>query len=179
VRVNTPRMLTTKIPINKLEDVKGLKIRVPENKMLIALLKSWGAIPTVIPMADVYTGLATGTIDAQENPLPVIWSNKLYEQVKYCAMTEHMREMILMIVNDKWWKGLTAAQKKILTSAMEKSNQLVIDEAAKSTEEYKKMLAKEGMKFTTPNVAPFREKAKTIWNQFGDPELIKKAEAVK
>jgi tripartite ATP-independent transporter DctP family solute receptor len=179
VRIQSPRHLTPRFPVNKLEDIKGLKIRVGENAIQKALWKSLGAVPTTIPPADVYTALATGTVDAQENPFATIYANKYYEQIKYCAETAHIQEVSLMLINNKFWNSLTATQKKILSNAADKSSQMMIKAVIDNEDEYKKLLEKQGMKFTKPDLAPFREKAKTIWSRFGDQELLKKIEAIK
>jgi tripartite ATP-independent transporter DctP family solute receptor len=179
VRIRSPRHLTTKFPVHKLDDIKGLKIRIPGSPTQMALWQALGAIPTVIPAADTYTALATGTVDAQENPYDSIYLWKYFEQVKYCAYTGHIRESMLMVINAKCWNSLTKSQQKILSAAAAKNAEMGIRDAKKCDEDYYNKLVKEGMKFTKPNLAPFRERAKTIWGKFGDPELIKKVEAVK
>jgi tripartite ATP-independent transporter DctP family solute receptor len=178
-RIRSPRHLTTKFPVNKLEDIKGIKIRVPENPVSLALWKALGTIPTVIPAADTYTALATGTVDAQENPYDSIYLWKYYEQVKYCAYTGHIRESTIMVISTKCWYSLTASQKKIISDAAAKNAEMGIRDAKKADEDYYNLLVKAGMKFTKPDLVSFREKAKTIWGKFGDPELIKRIEAVK
>jgi tripartite ATP-independent transporter DctP family solute receptor len=179
VRISSPRHLTTKFPVNKLEDIKGLKVRTPESGVYLALWKALGAVPTAIPVGDLYTALATGTVDAQENPFETTYAFKFYEQTKYCALTAHIRSHALLAINSKTWNGLTKKQKKIIQDAADKSTELMIKTAEAKEEEYKKLLVTAGMKFTKPDVASFRERAKTIWSQFGDTELIKKIEAVK
>jgi tripartite ATP-independent transporter DctP family solute receptor len=178
-RIKTPRQLTTKFPVNKLEDIKGLKVRVSQSPISVALWKALGTVPTVLPVTELYTALATGAVDAQENPFETIYTNKFYEQVKYCALTAHKREIVPIIISEKFWRTLTPRQQKIIQNAMDKSNQrltkLVLEDEAK----FKGLLAKVGMKFTQPDLVPFREKAKTIWKQFGDEKMIKKVEAFK
>jgi tripartite ATP-independent transporter DctP family solute receptor len=177
--IDAPRNLTSNVPVNKLEDVKGLKIRLPEHPTSLALWKSFGAIPVVLPLTDVYTALATGTVDAQENPFIYIQTMKFYEVQKYCALTAHKREVGIILINNNCWKSLTKTQQKIITNVSNKCGQLKIQAAVESNEELAKTLAKEGMQFTKPNLALFRKQAKAIWGQFGDPELIKKIEAIK
>jgi tripartite ATP-independent transporter DctP family solute receptor len=180
VRIRAPRHLTTKVPVNKIEDVKGLKIRVPESPVYIAFVRSWGAIPTTLSASDTYTALATGTIDGQENPFDSIWDWKFYEQTKYCALTGHMRSLVMMVINDKCWKKLTAKQKKILTDAAAKNAEKGFEDVVTNEAEYYNNLVKAGMKFTKPDLAPFREKIKAaVWKKFGDEKLIKKIQAVK
>jgi tripartite ATP-independent transporter DctP family solute receptor len=179
VRIRPSRQLTTKFPVNKFEDIKGLKIRVPQSPLSVALWKALGTIPTVLPGNDVYTALATGTIDAQENPFESIYMSKFYEQVKYCALTAHKSELVVVVVNNKLWKSLKTAQRKIIQDALDKSNELANKLALDNNEKYYQLLIKAGMKFTKPDLVPFREKAKTIWGQFGDANVIKKIQAVK
>jgi tripartite ATP-independent transporter DctP family solute receptor len=179
VRPLPARHLTTKFPVNKLEDIKGIKMRVPEVPVSVALWKALGAVPTVIPGGETYTSLATGVVEAQENPFVDIYTRKFFEQTKYCALTSHVQELNMMMINNNCWNKLTKTQRKIIQDAADKSNQLVIKALDENVEEYKKMLTKEGMVFTTPNLTPFREKAKTIWSQFGDERLIKKIQAIK
>jgi tripartite ATP-independent transporter DctP family solute receptor len=178
-RIRTPRQLTTKFPVNKLEDIKGLKMRVPELPVMVALWKALGAVPTVIPSAEIYTSLATGTVDAQENPFADIYAAKTYEQTKYCALTSHMREIIVMLINNNFWNKLTTSQKKLIQNAAVQSSKLMIKTALEGEEADYQALLKVGMIFTKPNLAPFREKAKTVWDQFGDKELIEKIQAVR
>jgi tripartite ATP-independent transporter DctP family solute receptor len=173
------RQLTTNFPVNKVEDIKGLKIRVPEHPVYLTFWKTLGAIPTAVPAADMYTALATGTVDAQENPLDTIYSFKIYEVQKYIAFTAHMREVFAVYINNKTWNSLSSAQKKILTDAARKSGDMVMKAVLDGDQEYYEKMLQKGIKFTNPDVTAFREKAKTMWGQFGDRELIKKIEAIK
>jgi tripartite ATP-independent transporter DctP family solute receptor len=179
VRIRLPRQLTTKFPVHKLDDIKGLKIRVPENPLMMNTWRALGTIPTVIPVSDVYTALATGTVDAQENPFDNIYTFKFYEQVKYCALTSHLRELELVVINNNFWNSLTAPHKKIIADAMDQNCKMINKAALEDEKKPKQLLAKNRMKFTNPDLPPFREKAKTIWSQFGDEKLIEKIEAVK
>jgi tripartite ATP-independent transporter DctP family solute receptor len=178
VRLSLARHLTSKFPVKKLEDVKGLKIRVPENAMFVAFWKALGAIPTVMPGSDAYTALATGTVDAQENPFTDIIGWKFYEQTKYCALTGHILSLHFMVINNDFWNSLSARQRKILTAAAAKSFTKVQEARSQAEKEAHDYLVKAGMQFTKPNLTPFRERAKTVWGQHGDAGLIKKINAI-
>jgi TRAP-type C4-dicarboxylate transport system substrate-binding protein len=171
--------LVTRFPVNKLEDIKGMKMRVSESAIPLAFFQALGTVPTAIPFSDLYTALATGTVDGMDNPLDTIYAGKFYETVKYCALTAHTRAFYLMLININCWNSLTKKQQKIIQNAADKSTKMVNKAALDSENEYKRLLKKAGMKFTKPNTTPFREKAKTIWGRFGDAELIKKIEAIK
>jgi tripartite ATP-independent transporter DctP family solute receptor len=173
------RHLSTNIPVNKLEDLNGLKIRVPENPMFLACWQALGAITTALPWSDVYTALATRTIDGQENPLDTFYDNKLYEQQKYIALTAHVQDIMGIFFNNKTWNGLTSTQKKILTNAALKSGNMLLDIVANIEKEYYDKLLQKGIKFTKPDLASFREKTRIIWSKYGDKVLIRKIEAIK
>jgi tripartite ATP-independent transporter DctP family solute receptor len=178
-RIRLPRQLTTKFPVEKVEDIKGLKIRVPESPVSMAMWRAFGTVPTVIPFVDLYTALATGTVDAQENPFESIIDGKLYEQVKYCALTGHKREGILMSISNKFWKTLTKKQQKIISDAVIISNKTCNEEMLNAEKDFKNVLIKNGMIFTNPDIASFRNKIKPIWSQFGDEKLIDKIQKLK
>jgi tripartite ATP-independent transporter DctP family solute receptor len=178
-RTRAPRHITTKIPINKLEDLKGIKMRCPESAIMVAFFRALGTNPLVIPGPEVYTALATGTVEAQENPFDNIYGKKLYEVQKYCALTAHMQEINIMFINNNFWKSLSAKQQKIISDAAVKSAKMSIKDDFESENNFYKLLKKEGMKFTKPDLTPFRERVQTVWSQFGDKELIQKVQALK
>jgi tripartite ATP-independent transporter DctP family solute receptor len=178
-RIRPARQLTTKFPVNKLEDIKGIKMRVPEIPVSVALWKALGTVPTVIPGAEALTALAIGVVVAQENPLNDIYNSKIYEITKYCALTSHMREMIVVLINNSYWKSLTVKQKKILQDAGVKSLKFSVNTGLEVDKEDYQNLTKAGMTFTKPDLAPFRKAAQKIWKQFGDEKMINKVEAIK
>jgi tripartite ATP-independent transporter DctP family solute receptor len=178
VRIRSPRHLTTNFPVNKLEDVKGIKIRVPGTAIMMAVWKALGAIPTGMSWGEVYTALATGVVDAQENPYDALYTAKVYEVQKYCAHTAHKRDLSMLVINNNCWNSLTAKQRKIIKDAAAKSAKMGIKDCLEKEKQYYNLLVKEGMKFTNPDIGPFRMRAKTIWSEFGDEEMIKKVEAL-
>jgi tripartite ATP-independent transporter DctP family solute receptor len=173
------RQLNTKFPVNKLEDLKGKKIRVNQSPISVALWEAFGAIPTVVPGGEIYTALATGVVEGQDNLFDGVWLGKHYEQAKYCAWTSHSQELLLMVISENFWRGLTKKQQRIIQDAMDKSDKLVNKLALEMAEEYYQSLVKVGVKFTKPNLVPFRERAKPILEKFGDAGLIKKIQAIK
>ena len=81
------------------------------------LWRTLGANPTPMPWP-VYTELQQGTIDAQENPLSVIWTNKLYEVQKYLTLTEHVYSAHIDVANLAWFEGLPAADRETIRQCM-------------------------------------------------------------
>ena len=104
-------------PINTVEDIAGLKLRVIPNAINIDWVKALGANPTPMAFPEVYAGLEQKAIDGQENPLSVILANKFYEVQKNLAVTNHQYNPQSIIFSKKVWDTLTPADQKILQDA--------------------------------------------------------------
>jgi len=107
------RHTTANKPIVKPEDMKGLKLRVPDAPLYIMYPKVVGANATPIAFAEVYLALQNGTVDAQENPLPTILAKKFYEVQSHINLTGHITEMLITIVSGPLWSKLTDADRKV------------------------------------------------------------------
>ena len=129
-------------PVSKPEDMKGLKIRVPDAPAYLAFPKSLGANPTPIAFAEVYLALQNGTVDAQENPLPTIEAKKFYEVQKNISLTGHIIDSLLTVVSGQTWSKLSDADKKVFTEVMEEAGDKAGREIAASevrlVDEFKK-----------------------------------------
>src|SRR4051812_16265185 len=136
------RQVTSNRPITKPEDMKGLKIRVPDAPAYLAFPKALGANPTPIAFAEVYLALQNGTVDAQENPLPTIEAKKFYEVQKNISLTGHIVDALLTVVSGPLWTKLSDADKKIFTDVMheaaDKSSRDIIAAETRLVEEFKK-----------------------------------------
>ncbi|MBD5803251.1 2,3-diketo-L-gulonate-binding periplasmic protein YiaO precursor [Azoarcus sp. Aa7] len=106
-----------KRPVNSPEDVKGLKLRTMENKVHMEAFKTMGVLPTPMSMAELFTALQQGTVDGQENPIPVILSNKLYQVQKNVSLTGHVYSPALLIISPSVWGSLSDADKKAFMEA--------------------------------------------------------------
>jgi tripartite ATP-independent transporter DctP family solute receptor len=120
------RHTTANKAIMKPEDMKGLKLRVPDAPLYIMYPKIVGANATPIAFAEVYLALQNKTVDAQENPLPTILAKKFYEVQTHINLTGHITEMLLAIVGGHVWNKLSDPDKKVFVDvfneAAEKSN---------------------------------------------------------
>jgi tripartite ATP-independent transporter DctP family solute receptor len=104
-------------PIGSPDDFRGLKIRVQNNPVEVKVWKAFGAIPTPMNFGEVYQALQSGVIDAAENGLAVIESNKHYEAAKYISETEHQRNLSTLYINEKKLLSLPADLQKIVVEA--------------------------------------------------------------
>uniref|UniRef100_UPI00133032F8 2,3-diketo-L-gulonate TRAP transporter substrate-binding protein YiaO n=1 Tax=Escherichia coli TaxID=562 RepID=UPI00133032F8 len=97
----------SRAPVKTPADLKGLKIRTNNSPMNIAAFKVFGANPIPMPFAEVYTGLETRTIDAQEHPINVVWSAKFFEVQKFLSLTHHADSPLLVVINKAKFDGLS------------------------------------------------------------------------
>ena len=129
-------------PVTKPEDMKGLKIRVPDAPAYLAFPKALGANPTPIAFAEVYLALQNNTVDAQENPLPTIEAKKFYEVQKNISLTGHIVDSLLTVVSGQVWSKLSDADKKAFTEVMQeaadKTGREIIASEVRLVDEFKK-----------------------------------------
>ena len=138
-------------------DLKGVKLRMPGSREWLFLGEALGATPTPLAFGEVYMGLRTGTIDAQDNPLPTVKSAKFYEVTKQITLTSHLVDALFIGVSNKVWTALGADQKTKLKNAAQaaasyNNTHRIADE--KQLVEYFKS---QGLSVTTPDVDAFRK----------------------
>ena len=161
------RQITNSVrPIEKPEDLKGIKIRTMENKVHLAAFRAFGASPTPMAWSEVYTALQQRTIDAQENPIAIIYHQKIYEVQKYLAMTGHFYSPTPLLMSLKAFNSLPKDIQKIMSdTALECATyerNLLRDSEAKQIAELKA----KGMQVNTPNKKPFQEAAAPVYKEF-------------
>src|SRR5947209_11824237 len=93
-------------PIAKPEDLRGIKLRIPRGVWRQRMFEAYGANPTPMAFAEVFSALQTGVMDGQENPLAQIWSAKLHEVQKYLSMTGHVYTPAYPTAGERWWQTL-------------------------------------------------------------------------
>ncbi len=101
-------------PIVKPDDLKGIKLRVPSGVWRVKMFKAYGANPSPMAFAEVYSALQSGVMDAQENPLAQIWSGKFHEVQKYLSMTGHVYSPAYIVVSESFWQKLPADQRQVI-----------------------------------------------------------------
>lgn len=101
-------------PIRTPDDLKGMKVRTMENPIHMAAFRALGANPTPMSFGELYTALQQKTVDAQENPIALIYTSKFYEVQKYCSLTGHVYAATIAVCNDDWFNKLPADLQKIV-----------------------------------------------------------------
>jgi len=161
------RQITNSVrPIEKPEDLKGIKIRTMENKVHLSAFRAFGASPTPMAWSEVYTALQQKTIDAQENPIAIIYFQKISEVQKYLALTGHFYSPTPLLMSLKAFNNLPKnIQKIMLDTAMECATferNLLRDNEAKQLAEIKA----KGMQVTLPNKKPFQDAVAPVYKEF-------------
>jgi tripartite ATP-independent transporter DctP family solute receptor len=137
------RHLTANKAINKPEDMKGMKLRVPPAPLFLMFTKSVGANATPIAFAEVYLALQQGTVDGQENPLPTIMAKKFYEVQSHIMLSGHITESLLSIVGSHVWAKLNADEKKafaeVLKMAASRATDAIRTSEQKLADEFRKL----------------------------------------
>ena len=110
-------MTNSKRPIHTASDAAGLKMRTMENKVHMDGYKTFGMLPTPMAWPEVFTALQQGTVDGQENPIPVILSAKLAQVQKYLSLTRHVYSPSVLILSPTIWSKLSDADKKVFKDA--------------------------------------------------------------
>lgn len=154
------RMLTAKKAIPTPEQVKGLKIRVPEIPTWVEVWRELGALPTVVAWPEVFGALQTGVVEAQENPLYLIYTTKLYEVQDYVMLTAHLQAAFHWLMSDKVLKSLPKDLQKIVLDSAAQASEYGDMLTAKQEQGYKAKLKEAGMKVLEVDIKPFVEKAK-------------------
>ena len=158
------RHVTSNKAINKPEDMKGLKIRVPDAPLYTMFPRAVGANPTPIAFAEVYLALQNGTVDAQENPLPTIDAKKFYEVQKFIVLTGHITDALLTIVGGPTWSKLSDGDKKVfeevLRQAADRATAEIVEVEKKMSAEFEKR----GKTVVRVDRKPFRDATAKLHN---------------
>ncbi len=149
------RHTTANKAINKPEDMKGMKLRVPQAPLYIMYAKAVGANATPIAFAEVYLALQNKTVDGQENPLPTIQAKKFYEVQTHINLTEHMIDNLVTVVGGPLWKRLDDGEKKIFDEVYKEAAARATDAIRKSEATLADWFKQQGKTVVVPDKAAF------------------------
>jgi tripartite ATP-independent transporter DctP family solute receptor len=155
--------LKSKKKINTPADMAGIKLRMPPGDAWQLLGRSLGANPTPMAFAETYTGLQTGAVDGQDNPLPNVQAVKFYEVMSQIVLTSHLVGYDLLTVNLKTWNGMSPAKQKAFQAAVDKAINWSAAEHLKREAELAESFRKQGLDVYTPDVKAFREYAQKVY----------------
>ena len=173
----------SKRPINTPDDLKGIKLRVPEGKWRVKMFQAYGANPSPMKFSEVFTALQTGVMDGQENPFTQITSAKFQEVQKFISLTGHVYTPAYVTVGAKKWETLPADVRKALEDTAKETQAWVYETAEKGDKELLDKILAAGVKSNVPNKDAFVAASKPVYEEFakevpGSKEVIDKAIAL-
>jgi TRAP-type C4-dicarboxylate transport system substrate-binding protein len=154
-------LTTTERKVIHPDDLKGLKLRVPELKVYMKSWRAFGANPTPIPFNDMFMALKLGVAEGQENPLATIYGNNLYEVQQYIMETRHLIGFFIFFTGESWEKRLTPEERALLTEARCEANRWHNRNLEASEKEFRRKLMEAGVEFVEVDREAFRRIAKS------------------
>jgi len=162
-------VMTTKKPINSLEDIKGLKIRVMESPSFLEMIKAWGAIPTPIAWTEVYMALAQGVVDGQETVINAAMDENHLEPIRYIALTYDSITIRPLIISEIWFQTLPTNLQESVLEATEEATAMMREEILKFEEAgVEKAKTVFGVTITEPDLAPWIKATRAIYPKLAD-----------
>jgi len=161
-------------PIEKPEDLAGIKLRTPPDPITVDIFKALGANPTPMAFSELYIALQQGVVDGQENPLMNIYSSKLHEVQKYISLTGHKYESTPLLASKIVFDSLSKADQQAVLEAAAEAGKLNRELSQKADAELRGKMEAAGVKFNTVDPAPFVAKTKSVYDKWRAqfPELV-------
>lgn len=156
-----PRYLTTTSrKVLSPEDLKGLKLRVPELEVYMKVWQTFGANVTPIPFTDIFMALKLGVVEGQENPLATIYANHLQEVQKYVMETRHLISFYIPALGPSLERRLTTQERELLLRALDEATRWHNQEVERAEATYRTELEAAGVEFVPIDTEPFRRLAR-------------------
>ena len=153
-------------PINRPEDLKGIKLRVPGGVWRVKMFQAYGANPSPMPFAEVYSALQQGVMDAQENPFSQIASARFQEVQKFLSLTGHVYTPAYLIVSEDTWKKLPKDVQDTLTKLALAAGDFARSEGERLDKELQSKLAPP-MQSNNPDKEAFIKASAGVYEEFG------------
>ena len=177
------RSFYTKKPVETPEDLKGLKLRVMESQTAMNMVKNLGGSPTPIAWGELYTALQQGVVDGAENNLPSFYLSHHYEVCKYFVVDEHTALPDELLISTLIWDDLSEEEQRWVKEAADESLAFEKEIWHEAEMEALTEIKKAGVEVITPDKEPFRNRVKSMYEEFSqNPEmkkLIEQIQAVK
>lgn len=150
-------------PLNNIEDLKGKKVRVQENKLNLAIMDALGASATPMAYGEVYSSLSTGVIDAAENNYPSYYSSKHYEVAPYLILDGHQRVPEVLLISKSVWEKLSSGDQELIKQAAVDSIDYQREEWEKYEKESEEMVRKAGVTIVeVDDLQPWQDAVKPV-----------------
>lgn len=161
-----PRVLLTRDPVMSIDDVEGLKLRMPDIESFVNTWVAFGARPTIIPFAEAFISVRTGVVDGLEAPLSSIHAQKFYQVAPHITMTNHGIAPFNVLISEQSFARLSEAEQEALIAAGEEAGDFYVAEIERDFAPQRDAMISEGAEFTEIDLKPFAERAQTVAADF-------------
>lgn len=163
---NGLRVISSNKKIESIADLKGMKMRVPQAPISIAIFNALGANATPVAFNELYSALQQGVVDGQENGYPTFTSNRYYEVQKYIAETYHMWSINELFVSEVFWQKLTPELQEIVQTACEESGVYQRNLYREMQDSSKQEALDNGVEITYPDMTEWKEATESVYTDF-------------
>ncbi len=143
----SPRSIVCKKQINSLDDLAGMKMRVPDIKTYMESAGALGLGTAQVAWGETYLAIQQGVVDSCESPMDSIYTMKFYETTKHVVETEHIRDSVMVYMNESILGGLSAGQQQALKEAAQEAGEWYTEQVKEASTECKKIMEDEGTVF--------------------------------
>ena len=163
----SPRAIqTTKGPIMKPEDLKGMRLRIPSLPMLKATFDRLGVQVTPLGMLEIYNALSRGTVDGQDNGFDLSIPPKFHEAAKYWSATDHVQELVGFFVSERFWKGLSEGDRELFKRAAKEAGAVTTQLTRQYDLDSVQVLKDAGVTYVVPDKEAFRKAVAGVEKEF-------------
>lgn len=162
------QITNNKRPIQKPEDIKGLKMRLQQQFVDIETFKALGASVVTMPFSELYMALSQGVVDGEQNPVNGIYDAKFYEVQKYLTLSNHIYTSLAVIASRKTWDKLPANAQEAITAAAEEAKLVSRQETQKLEQTALDKLKAAGMQVNTPDLTAFQQAVQPVYSKVSD-----------
>jgi tripartite ATP-independent transporter DctP family solute receptor len=156
----------TKRPIERPEDMRGLKLRVQNSDLYVALIRALGADATPMDLGEVYQALAQGVVDGAENNWPSYQSGRHYEVAPFYSLTNHVIAPEVLLMAKESWDDLTFADQEIVLASARDSVPYMRQLWDARVNAAREALIADGVRLNQVETGPFRERMRPVWDRF-------------
>lgn len=143
--IRLPRQILIDRPVESLEELQQIKIRVPECYSYIESFKALGMIPTPVAFSETYLALRQGIVDGAENHVESLYTMRWYESCKHLVITDHSYDITGFIVNDRWWASLSEEYRSLIIDTFEQIDSWYAAENASLEQHYIELMKEAGV----------------------------------
>lgn len=159
-RPTQPRMLFTSSPVESLDDIQNIKMRVPQLRSYLELWTALGTLPTQVSWSEVYLALSTGVVVAAEGPPTDAGKQRFQDVAQYVTRTDHLYSTVHISINEETWQGLSEQQQQTMAELAQEATQWGMEQAQEEVQGVLDGFVEDGATISPIDIGPFQERVR-------------------